>query len=176
MTSDLTFDAGTLTQTVEISTTSDTVLEMSESFTVSLSQTPVDAAVTLVPESTTINIQDTTCKLAKGSSHCLSPLHNCVSSSAVTIGFDATTYNVTEGGSVNVSVSVQSGTLARDVVVTLQTVNGTATGRVISRLVMKFHTISVPFWCFVPQTVATKQLEFKSWLVLYNIKECYHNK
>ena len=129
MTSVLTFNAGTLTQTVEISTAGDTVLEMSESFTVSLSQTPVDTAVTLDPRYAAINIQDSTCKLAKGSSHCPSPLHNCFSSSAVTIGFDPTTYNVTEGGSVSVSVSVQSGTLAREVVVTLQTMDGTATGR-----------------------------------------------
>jgi len=63
-----------------------------------------------------------------------SPLHNCFSSSAVTIGFNATTYNVTEGGSVSVSVSVQSGTLAREVVVTLQTVDGTATGRDVFRV------------------------------------------
>jgi len=128
MTSVLTFNAGTPTQTVEISTTGNTVLEMSESLTVFLSQTPVDTAVTLDPPSATINIQDNTCKLTKGS-HCLSPLHNCFSSSAVTIGFNDTTYNVTEGGSVSVSVSVQSGTLARDVIVTLQTMNGTATGR-----------------------------------------------
>jgi len=104
--SDLTFNAGTLTQTVEISTTDDTVLEMSESITVSLSQTPVDTAVTLDPLYATINIQDNT---------------------SVTIGFNDTTYNVTEGGSVSVSVSVQSGTLAREVIVTLQTVGGTAT-------------------------------------------------
>jgi len=129
VTSDLTFNAGTLTQTVEITTTGDTVLEMSESLIVSLSQTPVDTAVTLAPLYATINIQDNTCKLEKGSSHCLSRLHDCFSSSAVTIGFNDTTYNVTEGGSVSVSVSVQSGTLARDVVVTLQTMNGTATGR-----------------------------------------------
>ena len=71
-------------------------------------------------------------------------------SSAVTIGFNDTTYNVTEGGSVNVSVSVQSGTLARDVVVTLQTMNGTATGRVVSHLIIKFRTVSVPFGRFCP--------------------------
>ena len=130
MTSDLTFNTGTSTQTVEIFTTGDTVLEMSESFTVSLSQTPVDTAVTLDPESTTTEVYDDDSKLMNDFSlQCPSPLHNCFSSSAVTIGFNATTYNVTEGGSVSVSVSVQSGTLARDVVVTLQTVDGTATGR-----------------------------------------------
>jgi len=49
-------------------------------------------------------------------------------SSAVTIGFNAIAYTVTEGGSVSVGIAVQSGTLARDVVVTLQTVDGSATG------------------------------------------------
>ena len=52
------------------------------------------------------------------------------SSSVVTIGFDATAYNVTEtDGSVSVGVSVRdSTTLDRDVVVTVQTMGGTATG------------------------------------------------
>ena len=53
------------------------------------------------------------------------------SSSAVTIGFNATAYTVTEGSSVSVSVSVLSGTLARDVVVTVQTGDDTATGRAV---------------------------------------------
>ena len=50
----------------------------------------------------------------------------------VTIGFDATSYTFNETDSTvsrSVSVSVQSGSLARDVVVTVQTVDGTATGR-----------------------------------------------
>ena len=45
----------------------------------------------------------------------------------VTIGFDATAYTFTETDSTvsrSVSVSVQSGSLARDVVVTVQTVDG----------------------------------------------------
>ena len=52
-------------------------------------------------------------------------------SSEVTIGFDATAYTFTEIDSTvsrSVSVSVQSGSLARDVVVTVQTVDGSATG------------------------------------------------
>jgi len=56
----------------------------------------------------------------------------------VTIGFDATAYTFTETDdtvSRSVSVSVQSGSLARDVVVTVQTVDGTATGEtLINRL------------------------------------------
>ena len=53
---------------------------------------------------------------------------------AVTIGFDAATYTFTETDSTDsrpVSVSVQSGSLARDVVVTVQTVDGTAIGETI---------------------------------------------
>ena len=52
------------------------------------------------------------------------------SSSVVTIGFDATSYTITESTtSVSVSVSVQgSTTLARDVVLTVETMDGTATG------------------------------------------------
>ena len=49
----------------------------------------------------------------------------------VTIGFDAAAYTFTETDSTvsrPVSVSVQSGSLARDVVVTVQTMDGTATG------------------------------------------------
>ena len=49
----------------------------------------------------------------------------------VTIGFDATAYTFTETDSTvsrSVRVSVQSGSLARDVVVTVQTMDGTATG------------------------------------------------
>ena len=49
----------------------------------------------------------------------------------VTIGFDATAYTFTESDSTvsrSVRVSVQSGSLARSVVVTVQTMDGTATG------------------------------------------------
>ena len=48
-----------------------------------------------------------------------------------TIGFDATAYTFTETDSTvsrSVSVSVQSGSLARDVAVTVQTMDGSATG------------------------------------------------
>ena len=65
----------------------------------------------LNPQTTTVTIQD---------------------DDVVTIGFDATAYTFTETDSTvsrSVSVSVQgSTTLARDVVVTLRTMAGTATG------------------------------------------------
>ena len=53
-------------------------------------------------------------------------------SAVVTIGFDPVSYSVLEedASSVNVTVSVLNGTLARNVVVTLSTVSGgTATGK-----------------------------------------------
>ena len=47
--------------------------------------------------------------------------------SVVTIGFSRAGYYVSEdAGSVSVTVSVQSGTLDRDVITTLSTINGTA--------------------------------------------------
>ena len=56
-------------------------------------------------------------------------LHIIFPSSVVTIGFDPAAYTITEGaGSVSVTVNVQ-GSLARDVVVTLSSVDGTAMGR-----------------------------------------------
>ena len=53
--------------------------------------------------------------------------------SPVTIGFSPTTYSVREdAGSVAVSVSVMSGTILQDVIVTLSTVPGrSATGGII---------------------------------------------
>ena len=50
------------------------------------------------------------------------------------IGFDATAYLFIETNSTvsrSVSVSVQSGSLARDIVVTVQTMDGSATGRIL---------------------------------------------
>ena len=47
----------------------------------------------------------------------------------VTIGFSPTTYTVSEDvGSVSVAISLLNGILARDVVVTMQTLDGTAMG------------------------------------------------
>ena len=64
----------------------------------------------------------------------MSHVHCFSSSSVVTVGFDATSYTITEiATSVSVSVSVQSGTtLARDVVLTVETMDGTATGGALS--------------------------------------------
>ena len=53
------------------------------------------------------------------------------SSAVVTIGFNKLTYSVLEdAGSVNVTISILNGTLARNAVVTLSTESGgTATGK-----------------------------------------------
>ena len=49
------------------------------------------------------------------------------SHSVVTIGFNRTAYSLSEGmSSAIVTLSVQNGTLDRDVIVTLSTINGTA--------------------------------------------------
>ena len=56
--------------------------------------------------------------------------HTFFPSAVVTIGFDPVTYSVLEdAGSVNVTVSILNGTLARNVVVTLLVSGGTATGK-----------------------------------------------
>ena len=65
----------------------------------------------------------------------MSHVHCFSSSSVVTIGFDATSYTITEStSSVSVSVSMQDGSLARDVVVTVETMDGTATGGTLSHI------------------------------------------
>ena len=56
--------------------------------------------------------------------------HTFFPSAVVTIGFDPVTYSVLEDAdSVNVTVSILNGTLARNVVVTLLVSGGTATGK-----------------------------------------------
>ena len=58
---DLTFNAGSTNQTVMIPITGDTVVESTESFTVSL--TTGDSALTLNPSITTVTIEDDDSKL-----------------------------------------------------------------------------------------------------------------
>ena len=96
------------------------------------------------------------------------------SSSVVTIGFDAAAYNVTEtDGSVSVGVSVQgSTTLARDVVVTVQTMGGTATGGTL----MYVHTLCrcvVHVYHFLPP--ATDDYTSVSMTLVFNSGTITHN-
>ena len=55
----------------------------------------------------------------------------------VTFGFDQPMYTVMEGGSQEVMVTVMGGTLDRDVVVTVMTVDGTATSKDVGGVVIK---------------------------------------
>ena len=56
-------------------------------------------------------------------------------SSAVEIGFNPTTYSISEDvDTVSVAVSLLSGVLARDVIVSLHTMNGTAMGKSFKKL------------------------------------------
>ena len=78
----------------------------------------------------------------------------CHSFSSVTFGFNQTTYSVREdAGSVTVSVSVISGTISEDVIITLSTApGGTATGGII---VLRSTAGSIPqqeLPCFLNQT------------------------
>ena len=62
-------------------------------------------------------------------------VHHFSLSSVVTIGFDATAYTFTETDSTvsrSVGVSVRSGSLDRDVVLTVETMDDTATGGALS--------------------------------------------
>ena len=57
----------------------------------------------------------------------ISIIHFTFTTLVVTIGFSSTAYTVIEdAASVSVTVSIQSGALNRDVIVTLSTINGTA--------------------------------------------------
>ena len=62
----------------------------------------------------------------------------------VTIGLSPTTYTVSEDmGSVSVAVSLQNGILARDAIVTLQTLDGTAMGEFLLKSQCRYsvHTM-----------------------------------
>ena len=78
----------------------------------------------------------------------MSHVHCFSSSSAVTIGFDVTAYTITESdSSVSVTVSVQgSTTLDRDVVVTVETMDSTATGGALSHTQILYMHVS--FMCY----------------------------
>ena len=131
---DLTFNSVTISQMVTVATSTDTVIEDEETFTLSLTEND-DAVNMLTPQSATVTITDQTSKYI----HC--PLNRieeyvaarrnliyCVFSSALTFGFDPSVYSVMEGESEMVTVTVMGGTLDRDMVVTVMTVDGNAVG------------------------------------------------
>ena len=147
---DLTFNATSTTQTVMVSILNDVVPEdMLEYFSLILTST--DTAVTLNPviaNVTIIDDMDSKYHLTQVCSelfaytnavqyiycilYCVCIRYIFSSSAVVTIGFDPVSYSVLEedASSVNVTVSVLNGTLARNIVVTLSTVSGgTAIGK-----------------------------------------------
>ena len=79
----------------------------------------------------------------------------------VTIGFDSATYTFNETDSTvssSVSVSVQSGSLARDVTVTVETADGSATGEAFLHTHTLFVDVLLMFYHFSLQLHLTTQL------------------
>ena len=137
VTTDLTFNStnAAIPQTVTIPILDDLLLEGSEVFNVTLTS---NSAV-LAPDSATVTIEDVDGKLHY-SVGLLSTdfregnkISNIFSSTypEITVGFFCPgNYFVAEdASSVNVTVDILRGTPARDVIVTLQTVDGSARGR-----------------------------------------------
>ena len=81
------------------------------------------------------------------------------SSAVVTIGFDLATYSVLEDtGSVNITVSILNGTLARNVVVTLSTESGgTAAGKFSKHSFCSLMKTYFPF--LLPQLGQTTMIQ-----------------
>ena len=117
-----------LTQVVTIPILPDPIVENDEYFHVTLAT--FDTAVTLRLQTTRVTIRDNDSKLQCTSKHIYKYNYSSLfkfTSSVFTIGFTNAAYSVYEdAGSVSVTVSVQTGNLDRNVIVTLSTVNGTA--------------------------------------------------
>ena len=134
MTTDLTFNSANSDrpQTVTICIFADYVLEDSEFFNVTL--TTADSNAILVPNSATVTIEDVDGKVTNVAlnnklilSHLPLP--------GITVGFNCPGlfYVAEDAGSVSITVEIQSGTPARDVIVTLQTVDGTARSKALNK-------------------------------------------
>ena len=129
---DLTFGPFSTTKTAVVPILNDAVSEdVLECFSLMLTST--DSAVSLNPVIANITIiddSDSKCHY----SLCIMLLCMCqtyfFASAVVTVGFNTVNHSVLEdAGSVNVTVSILNGTLARNVAVTLSTESdGTATG------------------------------------------------
>ena len=131
---DLTFNSVATSRMVTVVTSTDTVIEAMETFTLALTEND-DAVDVLMPQSATVTITDQTSKY----SHChinrieeyvvgRKSLNYCFFSSALIFGFDPSVYSVMEGGSEVVTVTVMNGTLEREVVLTVMSSDGTARG------------------------------------------------
>ena len=136
VTTNLTFNASIPTQVVTIPILDDPIVENNEYFHVTL--TTFDTAVTLTSQTASVTIRDNDSKLRCTSINisCFLNLCTCLTTSiiysflGVTIGFNITAYSVNEGaGSVSAIVYILSGTLARDIRVTVFTSTNSAGGR-----------------------------------------------
>ena len=134
LSTDLTFNSVTTSQMMTVATSTDTVIEDEETFTLILTEN--DDAVDVMPQSATVNITDQTSKYI----HChinrieeyVAARRNliyCFFSSALTFGFDPSVYSVMEGESEVVTVTVMGGILEREVVLTVTSHDGTAKGK-----------------------------------------------
>ena len=98
--------------------------------------------------------------------------------SVITIGFNPASYTVAESaGSVNVTVNILNGTLARDVHVLLMTTNGTATG-VYSSCKLTFHCKIFVNVMFMESHFSHMQLQWTMWsqVVTWHLTPPHHLK
>ena len=125
-TTNLTFNADFTIRVIEVPIIEDHIVEQSEIINLTLVST--DSAVILNPSTSTVTIEDVDSKLlCKNIYNYASTNVFEFTNSVVTIGFSTMAYSVSEdAGSVSVTVSLQTGILDRDVVVTLSTKRGTA--------------------------------------------------
>ena len=135
----LTFNADFTIRVIEVPITDDDIVEHSEIINLTLVST--DSAVILNPSTSTIIIEDEDSKLL--CIHVQLCKNQCnvfsFTTSVVTIGFNKTAYSVSEdAGNISVTVSVQNGTLGRDVLVTVSTVNNTALCESLKPLYLKW--------------------------------------
>ena len=130
----VTFNATTSTQTVDIPILNNMIVAGPTVFSVAL--TSNDTAAILNPASADITVEDEDSEQVQALQVHIYPLYCFINPfpciiSVVTIGFDPATYTVNEGaGNVSVTVNVLNGTLARDMRVRLMTSlsGGTANG------------------------------------------------
>ena len=130
LTRSLVLNGATRSQTVTIPIRDDMVVENQfELFSINLSTS--DFAVMLDPVSATVTVEDNDSELSPQQTKvciCTKMSISSIPTSVVTIGFNAT-YSVREdAGSISITVFVLMNSLAKDVIVTLSTLDDTARG------------------------------------------------
>jgi len=142
LTTDLTFGNATGARMVTIVILDDLLFEDSEFFNVTLTTTDPSVTLQLEPDAATVTIEDEDSKLPHTHSYAhrhLIQLNKMIFSlprSGITIGFYCPArYSVYENAdSVSVTIEILRGSPARNVTVTLQTVDGSAVGKVLTKL------------------------------------------